>query len=411
MSIVKRHSQVNLIMTKPIVVITGADTPTGLTTVRSLRDYPVEVWGVAENQNSACCKSRYWSYIETLDSNPEEQFRVLVELGHRAFKKSGQKPLLLFSQDEWVLRASECRESLCDTFMVILPDHKNVVKLMDKSLFHEWALSREYPLPKSLTADNKEDLCHAASQMRPPFIVKPMVRTRSWDDIYVNQKFIKCCNNVDVLELQKNAERLMELSVHYVLQEWIAGDDSDVVFCLMCADKDGHILDAFTGRKLWQWPPLGGSTAICTNFDNPEIERISRDLMTEAGFKGLGSVEFKFNRNTQTYQITEPTIGRNNYQSRIAVCAGHNLTGRLLESAFAFPESRKIPSRRAIWVDELGAYERSKVEKNGMLKLSRWGVRYFMARKCFLFADLRDLKPAIVRLRGLLSKRIGSYAS
>jgi len=394
-------------MKKPIVIITGADTPTGLTTVRSLRDHPVVCWGVAEDRDSACCSSRYWSHIEILAGVPAEQVNSLIVLGHRALRQSGQKPLLLFSQDEWVLRASEYRETLRECFSLIIPDHQNLVTLMDKTLFHEWALSRNYPLPKSLTADNREDLCQALDQMRPPFIVKPMVRTRSWDEAYVNQKFIKCSDDSAAIRLQEQSERLLELSSSYVLQEWIEGDDSDVVFCLMCADDSGQILDIFTGRKLWQWPPLGGSTAICTNLDNPEIEAISRDLMKNAGLRGLGSLEFKFNRNNQTYQITEPTIGRNNYQSRIAVCAGHNITGKMVESAFALPETRKARPRRALWIDELGTYERSKVGKHGRLRLLKWMVLHVMSRKCFLFTDFRDLKPAWIRFRRLLSRRAG----
>ena len=79
-----------------------------------------------------------------------------------------------------------------------------------------------------------------------------------------------------------------------------------------------------------------GSTAICTDFKSPELEALSKALMVDACLKGLGSVEFKFNRNDGRYLITEPTIGRNDYQSFVAVCAGHNLTGKLVESVFNF---------------------------------------------------------------------------
>jgi len=389
-------------MAQPIVVITGADTPTGLTTVRSLRGHPVECWGVAEEINAASCKSRYWRLIEILQGSPADQVRCLVELGCKAFRKSGKKPLLLFSQDEWVLRASYHRDMLNEAFTMVIPDHQRLVRLMDKTLFYEWAVRRNYPLPLSVKADNKDDLCHAASSLHPPFVVKPMVRSKKWDDVYVNRKIIKCTDSKDVTRLQENAESLLELSSSYILQEWIAGNDEGVVFCLLCADEDGQMLDVFAGKKLWQWPPLEGSTAVCTNFVCPEIESISIDLMMNAGFKGLGSLEFKFNNNCRKYQITEPTIGRNDYQSFIAVCAGHNLTGKLVESVFSMPAIKKNHSKNAVWVDELAAYERARVEKRGFLKLLSWMVRNVLSRKCFLFTDFRDMKPALARMRELL---------
>ena len=380
-------------MTKPIVIITGADTPTGLTTVRSLREHPVECWGVAEDRKSASCSSRYWSHMEILHGFPEEQVRSLIELGRKALRQSGQKPLLLFSQDEWVLRANDNRDALSEYFRMVIPDHKNLLTLMDKARFHEWALSREYALPKAVIAGSRDELCRAASEMPVPFIVKPLVRTSQWDKVYINQKFITCPSDKSAEELQNNAERLMALSPRYVIQEWIAGEDEDVVFCLLCADEKGRILDVFTGRKLWQWPPLEGSTAICTDFNNREIESESVALMMDAGHKGLGSLEFKFNRNNGRFQITEPTVGRNDYQSLVAVCAGHNLTGRLVESVFDLPEINSKKSRRVIWIDEISALRRARVDKLGFIKLLKWMIVYSMVRKCFLIFDFRDLSP------------------
>ncbi len=389
-------------MAKPIVIITGADTPTGLTTVRSLRDHSVECWGVVADRSAACCQSRYWTQIEVITGDPAGQIRSLAELGSMAMKRSGQKPLLLFSQDEWVLRASENRELLSECFRMVLPERGDLMRLMDKTMFHDWATLGGYPLPRSAIVSSGDEMREVADKLEPPFVVKPLVRTARWDAAYSNRKFITCSSKQNSYDLPGLSESLFDLSPRYIMQEWIAGDDEDVVFCLLCADETGKILDAFTGRKLWQWPPLTGSTAICTDFKSPELEALSKALMVDACLKGLGSVEFKFNRNDGRYLITEPTIGRNDYQSFVAVCAGHNLTGRLVESVFNLPVASKRQARGAVWIDEIAALRRVRAEKWGFLKLLKLMIRFSLVRKCFLFTDKRDLMPVRRRIRELL---------
>jgi len=369
---------------------------------RSLRGYPVECWGTAVNLENACCLSRFWAHIEGMGGGDGEQISSLLSLAKRAISASGQLPLLLFSQDEWVIRGSENREVLCEYVRMVIPEHQNLMNLMDKTLFHDWAAAGDYPLPLSKIVDNSDDLYRVVGSFAPPFVVKPLVRTAKWDAVYRNTKVISCENEEDGRDLLNLADTLFDLSPRYVVQEWIAGDDGDVVFCLLCADETGKILDAFTGRKLWQWPPLTGSTAICTSFEGSGIEAVSRALMTDARLRGLGSVEFKYNRNDGRYLITEPTVGRNNYQSYIAVCAGHNLVGRLVESVFDLPVMLKRKPRQSIWVDEISALRRARVEKRGFLKLLMWMLRYSLASKCFLLTDRSDLLPARRRIRELL---------
>lgn len=385
-------------MKRPIVIVTGADTLTGLSAARSLRDYPVSCWGLVEHPEAPASHSRYWARLET--SRDDEAGRVgqLVELGRLAIKESGCKPLLVLSQDEWVIRASKHRDRMVETLRIVLPEHDDVMRLMDKTAFQKWAVQQGFPVPAAVIVEDRESLRKAFEEVGFPCILKPLVRTPEWDSTYPDVKFLDCDNRHDVDRLLSQAGTLFELSPRYVLQQWIRGEDDDVVFCLLSVDMDGELLESFTGRKLWQWPPLGGSTAICTDYDCSDVEELSLRIMRASGFRGLGSVEFKLNRDTMQYLITEPTVGRNDYQSYVAVHAGKNMTGRLVESVFGVQPTGPQRMRRVIWIDELSALRRARKDRGGFFKLL-WMLSKYLARgKCFLLFDIRDIRPFRMQL-------------
>lgn len=380
-------------MKQPVVIITGADTLTGLTAVRSLRDYPVSCWGLVESPEAPASISRYWTHIETLRGGEADRISQLIELGRRAMHESDCKPLLVLSQDEWVIRASRHRDRLIETLQFVLPKHDDVMRLMDKTAFQEWAMQQGFPVPAAVTVEGHDDLRKAVEQVGLPCIFKPQVRTPEWDSVYPDRKFLPCDNSHDVEQLLAEADRLFELCPRYILQRWIPGNDKDVVFCLLAVDADGELLETFTGRKLWQWPPLGGSTAICTDYDCRDIEELSLRIMRASGFRGLGSVEFKLNRDTMQYLVTEPTVGRNDYQSYVAVHAGKNMTGRLVESVFGVQPSNHRRICRVIWIDELSALRRARNERGGIIRLLWMLSKCVARRKCFLLFDISDMQP------------------
>ncbi len=397
-------------MRRPVVIITGADTPTGLTAARSLRDYPVNCWGIVDYPEAPACHSRYWAHIETSHGSETDRVDQLIGLGRRAMQESGSKPLLVLSQDEWVIRASLHRVRIAEALQVVLPEHDDVMRLMDKTAFQEWAIQQGFPVPTAVIVEDRDTLLEAVATIGLPCIFKPLVRMPEWDSVYTDRKFLACEKSTDVDRLLAEADRLFELSPRYLMQQWIPGGDREVMFCLMAFGAEGELLESFTGRKLWQWPPLGGSTAICTDHDCREIEELSLRIMRASGYRGLGSVEYKLNRDTMQYLVTEPTVGRNDYQSYVAVCAGRNMTGRLVESVFGVSPARPQRIRSTIWIDEMSVVRRARKQKGGFFSLLWMLSRNLVRCKCFLLFDIRDMRPfrkqlaRVLRAAGVLPK-------
>lgn len=386
-----------------LVIITGADTPTGLTTVRSLDGVPVELWGVCSSSASQFCCSKLWHRLLVAEADPDKQLD-LIEREVRAWK--GEKPVLLFSQDDLVIAASRRRDTLGHLVRMPLPDAEATDLLMDKTRFHKWAEKNNVDVPYSSIVSTEEEFQAAAEKMEFPWILKPLVRMGKWNKENSNRKFFYIEEPADLKDLPP-APELFSLSSLFLVQEWIPGTDEDVYFCLFSIDEEGEILDSFLGRKIWQWPIGTGSTALCTDWSDVALEEKSRQIVLDAGMRGLGSVEFKRHSETGKYLVTEPTVGRNDYQSFCSVTAGHNMTAALVKHILSIPDELK-PKRQPesiIWIDELAAYRRLaklKFDKSLIILMTKL---FFTKKKSFLVFSYKDFGPFSKLFNSLLKSR------
>jgi len=236
-------------------------------------------------------------------------------------------------------------------------------------------------------------------------ICKPLVRTAAWDRRYPHDKFIMLRDGDDYERMLADG-RLFEWAPRYLLQQWIPGDDTEVFFCLFLYDERGIEVASLPGRKLFQWPVAGGSTALCVDLDDPVLLDLSRGIMSATGVTGLCSIEFKRHADTGDYYITEPTVGRNDLQSFIANMSGINLTRRYVEYLLDLPGLVQHVQRPGCWMDELSMLRllRSSTQRGLFGRLGR-GAR---GRRCgFTWFDLRDPTPGLRMLGGLLHGKAG----
>jgi len=361
------------------VIVTGADTPTGLTTVRALRGLPVEVVGVLQEPGAAAAQSCYWSRTICI---PGEALEQLGELVDRAkVGEFGDRCVLLFTQDSHVMAALEWLEVLREYFIVPLPARENGEIMMDKTRFHHWAMENDIEVPKAFIADDAQSVDQAIEKITFPCILKPLVRMEKWDSTFSSRKFF-------YLESVESFKKLIEdidpfeYSERFILQEWVPGGDSEVYFVLFSFDADGKRLVRIGGRKLWQWAPLRGSTAVCQLWHDRALLEQAERIAKKLGMVGLGSIEFKRDHRSGKYFVTEPTVGRNDYQSDVATLMSTNPTEILVRTCLGIEDEIKSGSlegkhRRGLWVDELSVYRYLKEEGGfrSFFKLIFWMIR------------------------------------
>ncbi len=327
------------------MLIAGAGTPTGLAIARGLRDTGVPIVGASLSPTAPTCRSRLWHSVLPVSAPTTEAW--LATLG-AAYARYG--PMVLLPADDTVVRIiAEHAGELATQFDFVLPDLPTVDRLLDKSVFHEWALANDFPVPHTAIVTNPEQLRAALHEMTFPVVFKPVEHTPQWRAVSTHYKVHRFDSITDF-------ERLpfapFDAGDRFVVQEWIPGRDSDVYFCLTYRNRNGEELAAQVGRKITQWHVDTGNTALAVTHQDAELHQLTRRLLDTAGHVGFGSLEVRRSTRDGRMIITEPTVGRPNLQTALADAAGVNLVEMAYRDALRLPAPPRRPSREAIWIHE-----------------------------------------------------------
>jgi predicted ATP-grasp superfamily ATP-dependent carboligase len=286
---------------------------------------------------------------------------------------SSCRRVLLPADDATMHLVSRHRDDLSRHYAFVLPPPNVVDLLLDKTEFHGWASERGFPVPETHVAESEGQLTAILRDVRYPVVLKPLVHTPGWEALSPNRKAYKLFGQEG---LHAIGFSLFDAAPKFVVQRWIEGGDDCVHFCLTYVSAAGEEASSYTGRKLLQWPPQTGSTAICVGGANPALLDLTRAVWKAAGFRGLGSVEAKYSAEDHKYYITEPTVGRNNLQSYVAVAGGVNLTRLAVEDALGLPARATGRVREAVWINEPfailalhQAFAQRKAERRGLRRL------------------------------------------
>ena len=266
----------------------------------------------------ACQKVRLTEWDET------SVISSLLELGRFIGNRYSSKPPILVTQDAAVMWLSRAREALSEFFSILLPDPDTVDLLMDKARFSQYARDRGWPLPRTFAVASQADFEAVRGDIPFPCIVKPAVKNAA----YRNNASEKAHLAEDSVGLERVYSDVAQWESEMVLQEFIPGGDDHIAYCLAYYDASGRPKAVYPGIKLRQWPPFRGGTAVaapCPAEWKEMVVGLTKEIFDTVGYRGLGSVEFKMHPADGRPRIVEPTVGRTNYQSEIAVLNGVNI--------------------------------------------------------------------------------------
>jgi D-aspartate ligase len=302
---------------RPPAVIVGAAGACGLGVLRSLRAASIPVVLLDTNAAAPAMHSRQAHKVVVRSLTG----RVLIEDLLALRQCFDDAPVLFLTSDEITLTVSQHRAELAGRYRIRLPAHDRLVALIHKASFQQLAEQHGFPVPRSVTINNGDDL-GALSGLRYPCVIKPTIKTAQ----YFDGRFERGYRVGSAGEAHDVCGRVLGAVPAVVVQEWIEGPDSEIHFCLQYRGPRGTVA-SFSGRKLSIWPPDVGMTASCTAA--PEAHAVLHPL-TEAffaktSFEGMGSMEFKRDTRTGEYLMIEPTVGRLDWQEEVATLNGVNI--------------------------------------------------------------------------------------
>ncbi|MGH8881718.1 MAG: hypothetical protein ACRD0P_30950, partial [Stackebrandtia sp.] len=333
------------------MLIAGAGTAIGLAIARGLRDTGVAVVGASLIPRAPTCRSKLWHSVLPVGAPTTEAWLATLHGAHARYGR-----MVLFPADDPVARmVAEHAGELATQFDFVLPDLPTVDRLLDKSVFHEWALANDFPVPHTAIVTNLGELRAALREMTFPVVFKPVERTPQWQDFsrWGTAYRFDTADDFDRLPFAP-----FDAADRFVVQEWIPGRDSDVYFCLTYRNRHGEELAAQVGRKITQWRIDTGNTALAVTHQDAELHQLTRRLLDAAGHVGFGSLEVRRSSRDGRLLITEPTVGRPDLQTALAAAAGMNLVEMAYCDALKLPAPPSRPRREAIWIHET-AFPRS----------------------------------------------------
>jgi D-aspartate ligase len=320
---------------RPRAVVIGLDCATGLQTARILAARGVPVIGIARDLRHGCARTNVCEQVVAADTAGPGLIEALRRLGDKL-----RTPAVLFPcTDMSVLLISRHRGELARAFRLVLPDADVVEMLVDKARFYAFAQQAGFPIPVTFFLHRRADAERAAGALCFPAVLKPAVKTPEWER-QTTAKVYKVAGPDELLALY---DRCSAWSETLVVQEWIAGGDTDHYTCNAYFGSDSEPLATLTTRKLRQWPPVGGQACLSVEARDEAVRATTVELFRTVGHRGLGYLELKRDARTGEYLIVEPNVGRPTGRSATAEAVGVEM----LYTMYCDALNRPLPAERS----------------------------------------------------------------
>jgi predicted ATP-grasp superfamily ATP-dependent carboligase len=302
---------------KPYAVVIDLHSMAGLQSARILAKRGIPVIGVGSSPQNSFCRTRVCERVLFTDTTSEALIETLEALGPQL----SEPAVLVLCADEAVDLVSRHRERLKAWFHIALPDHDTVETLMDKVSFYRLAQERGLAIPPTRFLESRADAEAAARELVFPCVVKPPAKSPRWTR-NVERKVFRVDTPEALLSLY---DRVACFAPNLIAQEWVEGGEGNLFSCNAYFDADSRPLATFVARKIRQWPPETGVSALGEEVRNDEVLAETIRVFQTAGFHGLAYLEMKRDDRTGRHYIIEPNVGRATGRSAIAEAGGVEL--------------------------------------------------------------------------------------
>jgi D-aspartate ligase len=324
----------------------------------------------------------------------------------RDLAANGEKLLVLPATDrgsELLVRADP---PLPDNMVGFESATSSHLALMDKERADEIARRAGVRVPWTTTLASLDELEEAAAEAPWPCIVKPAM-SHEWRAIYGNERVFLVADGV---EARARLDAPLRRGVKMLLSQYVAGGDSDVEEAIVVRLADGSYPVRFGCRKLRQWPPGFGITAVGEASPLPETTEIAEKILDQAGFVGVAGVEVKRDPGTEERWFIEVNV-RMPGQWGLGDACGADASARLVAAMLG---GHLGPPPDPSWGRRMALPEFDAHVVIPALRRTPWPRRpalawrllrpYFGARELGMF-DPRDPGPGLALARSSLRRR------
>lgn len=218
-------------------VVVALDCITGLQTARILDARGIPVIGIAADRHHFCARTRA---VRRVVESPTQGDALIATL-ERIGPGLRDPAFLVPCSDTAVLTVSAARDRLTPWYRFVLPPHDLVARLVDKIGFTELAQANGLAIPPTRILRSRIDAEAAAVALDYPIVIKPGVKTTSWQAATKAKVFL-----VETAgELLATYDRCSDWTDALIAQTWVDGVDPDLFTANVYFDRDfdaaGHV--------------------------------------------------------------------------------------------------------------------------------------------------------------------------
>ncbi|MGQ9644425.1 MAG: carboxylate--amine ligase [Ignavibacterium sp.] len=326
----------------------------------------------------------------------------LIQKLIQSARELDHKPVLFIASDTDLEIISGYRNYLSEYFLFSLPPDKIINGILNKDKFIELAAKLNLPIPKSVRISNISELSETNFNFIYPFIIKPSWRNNEWLRTFKEKKVFVINNKNELVQCIKS---LKDFPSEYIVQELIAGPDSNIYCSFAILDRDSEPLSMGLCQKITQYPPQFGNTSIARPIIMEEISSLSKKIFKKLGLVGYASIEFKLDQRDNTFRIIEVTPNRFNRQFATTAIQRLNLPYALYRFETGLPVTNNLlKNSKKLWLSEVNEIRRIRFYKNKKLKEYFNLIINLLRVKVFEIFDIRDIKPFLFLLKTMETK-------
>jgi predicted ATP-grasp superfamily ATP-dependent carboligase len=230
-------------------------------------------------------------------ANEDVLCRLMLEWAARLERKP-----VLFATSDWFARfLSSRQQELKDRFLFhwVAPDLFTTI--VDKGSMVRFCERVGLKVPRTHITRPEDDMAQVAREFVYPSLIKPIHRYTA--GFPVESAKVLVANNAQ--EAQAFFKAYPQMKGATLMQELIEGGDDQVFQYTALVNTQGEIAAYSTVRKLRQYPAGYGSMCYGQTEYNEALALVGRKLILALGYRGLGSLEFKYRQRDGGYYFIE----------------------------------------------------------------------------------------------------------
>jgi D-aspartate ligase len=331
--------------------------------------------------------------------NREAVLEAMLAAGDALAGAVGRRIPLIYGDDDHLDLICDYRDRLAQRFLLLLNDPDIDRALMEKDRFEAVARARGIPVPRTYTWSHAAP--DALADVDGPVIAKPKHKLH-WDESAVFLRF--CGGKGGKARIFENGRALMadrharQLKDELTFQDYIPGDDRQLLSFHGVADENGELLASFIGRKIRTVPALTGASTFLELAHDEALTAFGREVVARAPLKGVFKIDVKRNERDGSFRVLEVNA-RYTLWHHLGARNGINLC----QAAYDYLVDGKRPapsSYRTTWrwlYFRLDYHAYRDLASRGELSFWGWALSLLLSRNVYHLFSWDDPGPMLSR--------------